>query len=194
MSSTRPQRPPTQFQVIRTYDSTPQNYLRIPGLVFDDTPALIPYDYRHALTFLQPTKFKLTLSWDEYFDHLQPFQDVASKLVDIFYACVDELRHGATVPEDGQAANWRAFFQRVLAAQGDVAEEAGLGYQDLMWIVFLYSRALVSTRTVIRRRDRTYWLKAEIHYFHDLLMEWVALLKERELKWTTIFGELFGAS
>ncbi|GKT88983.1 hypothetical protein Ct61P_06833 [Colletotrichum tofieldiae] len=76
-------------------DNQPQNYLRIPGLVFDDVPALIPQKHSAALKFLQPSEFELDMSYGEYYTLLEPFDRVAHKLVDVFDYCIQVLRHGA---------------------------------------------------------------------------------------------------
>ncbi|KAF9875301.1 hypothetical protein CkaCkLH20_07121 [Colletotrichum karsti] len=82
----------------QAYNIAPQTYLRIPGLIFDPVPILIPYPHRAALNFLKPSRFKLDLSWEEYYDLLQPFDDVAYKLTDVFEHCLDELKYSVPDP------------------------------------------------------------------------------------------------
>ncbi|KAK2033554.1 hypothetical protein LX32DRAFT_704203 [Colletotrichum zoysiae] len=183
----------------------PQNYLRIPGLVFDDVPALIPRQHSAALRFLQPSDFELDMSFGEYYTLLEPLDRVANKLVDVFDYCIQVLKHSTgpgtqssvTGPSAGRpvttpSALWDGFFDRVLDMLGHAAEKVGLCSLDVMWIVYLYTRAWENTSKTCMASERGYWCKANIHHLHDLLGEWHALLRRKGLAGNAIFCELFG--
>ncbi|KAK1580063.1 uncharacterized protein LY79DRAFT_318506 [Colletotrichum navitas] len=186
------------------YDEQPQNYLRIPGLVFDDVPALIPREHSAALRFLQPSDFELDMSFGEYYTLLEPLDRVANKLVDVFDYCIQVLRrstgpvaqcptgsstgHSISTP----SALWDGFFDQVLDMLGHAAEKVGLCSLDLMWIVYLYTRAWENTSKSYMARDGGYWRKANIHHLHDLLGEWYVMLRGKGIAANVIFGELFG--
>ncbi|GJC89391.1 hypothetical protein ColLi_12229 [Colletotrichum liriopes] len=190
-------------------DNQPQNYLRIPGLVFDDVPALIPQKHSAALKFLQPSDFELDMSYGEYYTLLEPFDRVAHKLVDVFDYCIQVLRHGAefvALPSQpagtysssqrsvsGRPAFWDGFYDQVLDHLGHTAEKVGLSSLDVMRIVYLYTRAWENTSRTYRANGKEYWHRANIHHFHDLLEEWYGMLRDKGLSWTVVFGELFGA-
>ncbi|GKT47599.1 uncharacterized protein ColSpa_07780 [Colletotrichum spaethianum] len=129
----------------------PQNYLRIPGLLFDNVPALIPQEHSAALKFLQPSDVDLGMSYGEYYTLLEPFDRVARKLVDVFDYCIQVLRHGAesvALPSHSTFTNsyshdsilvlpdfWDGFFDQVLDCLGHAGENVGLCSLDVMWIV-----------------------------------------------------------
>ncbi|KAI8268316.1 hypothetical protein K4K58_005454 [Colletotrichum sp. SAR11_239] len=146
--------PKSQTSAEFIYEFTPQSYLRIPGLRFDPIDQLIPYPHRAALEFLKPSRFKLDLPWEEYYDLLQPFDDVCFKLVDVLMYATDELRHnvpprikkvtaavGKTdVADETQVIkakaveveyDWNAFFERVLELLGPKGEEFGMCKVDI---------------------------------------------------------------
>ncbi|KAK1982386.1 hypothetical protein LZ30DRAFT_47297 [Colletotrichum cereale] len=189
-------------------DDQPQNYLRIPGLVFDDVPALIPREHSAALQFLQPSDFDLDMSYGEYYTLLEPLDRVANKLVDVFDYCIQVLRDStgpAPLPSQSAAAGpspgssisappalWEAFFDKVLDLLGHAAEKVGLCSLDVMWIVYLYTRAWENTSRTYMANERGYWRKANIHHLHDLLEEWYVMLRRKGLTGNVIFGELFG--
>ncbi|KAK2013550.1 hypothetical protein LZ32DRAFT_604343 [Colletotrichum eremochloae] len=184
----------------------PQNYLRIPGLVFDDVPALIPREHSAALRFLQPSDFELDMSFGEYYTLLEPFDRVANKLVDVFDYCIQVLNHstGPAVSQSSSAGSstghsisapsalWEGFFDQVLDMLGHAAEKVGLCSLDVMWIVYLYTRAWENTSKTYMANERVYWHRANIHHLHDLLEEWYAMLRRKGLTGNAIFGELFG--
>ncbi|OBR14727.1 hypothetical protein CH63R_03453 [Colletotrichum higginsianum IMI 349063] len=199
-------------------DVQPQNYLRIPGLVFDDVPALIPQAHSAALRFLQPADFDLGMSYGEYYELLEPFDRVAHRLVDVFDYCVQVFRRGPGVPTafstapysprsagaadsagenppaaGSAAAFWGEFFDRVLDHLGPTAEAVGLCSLDVMWIVHLYTRAWQGTGKARRAAGRAHWRRANIRHLHDLLEEWFGMLRARGVAWTDVFGELFEA-
>ncbi|WYZ41026.1 hypothetical protein EsH8_IV_001367 [Colletotrichum jinshuiense] len=187
----------------RAHDSRPQEYLRIPGLLFDDVPVLIPREHAAALRFLRPRGFDPGLSWERYYALLEPLDRVAHRLVDVFDYSVHELRHGGGGgggDDDGeraplrQPAFWDGFFERVLDRLGPAAEEVGMSSADVMWIVFLYTRAWETTPRAHRARWQGYWRRANIHHLHDLLREWTGMLRARRLPWSVVFGVLFGAA
>ncbi|KAL0932400.1 uncharacterized protein CTRU02_213353 [Colletotrichum truncatum] len=179
----------------QAYNLASQTYLRIPGILLDPIPILIPYVHRAALTFLKPSQFKLDRSWEEYYDVLQPFDDVAYKLVDVFEYCINELKYSVPAAEkqlSSEKPDWKAPFERVLDNLGSAAKGVGLRADDVMWIAFLYTRAYANTPKAFRVKDRKYWFKANIRYLHDLLAEWEVLLKEKGFEWPVIFSGLFG--
>ncbi|KAK1467543.1 NmrA family protein [Colletotrichum cuscutae] len=174
-------------------------------LTFDEIPGLIPPEHSAALYYLQPKDFNLNLSWGEYYRKLEPFDCVAKKLVDVFDYSIQELKEGIepkvmrlrhdTVGDDDpepDASFWDDFFERVLGNIGHEAEKFGMTSLDVMWIVYLYTSAWESTPLSYRAKQAGYWRKANIHYLHDLLPEWVEMLKTKKLKWATVFGVLFG--
>ncbi|KAF5521579.1 hypothetical protein CGCA056_v007567 [Colletotrichum aenigma] len=207
--------PKSQTSAEFIYEFTPQSYLRIPGLRFDPIDQLIPYPHRAALEFLKPSRFKLDLPWEEYYDLLQPFDDVCFKLVDVLMYAVDELRHnvpprvkkvtaavGKTdVADETQVVtktkaveveyDWNAFFERVLELLGPKGEEFGMCGKDVMWITMLYTRAYADSPAWLRKKDQGYYLKANIHYLHDLLGEWNMLVRQKGWKWEVIFFDVF---
>ncbi|KAL3300254.1 NmrA family protein [Colletotrichum asianum] len=207
--------PKSQTSAEFIYEFTPQSYLRIPGLRFDPIDQLIPYPHRAALEFLKPSRFKLDLPWEEYYDLLQPFDDVCFKLVDVLMYATDELRHnvpprikkvtaavGKTdVANETQVVtkakaveveyDWTAFFVRVLELLGPKGEEFGLCGKDVMWITMLYTRAYADSPAWLRKKDQGYYLKANIHYLHDLLGEWNMLVRQKGWKWEVIFFDVF---
>ncbi|KAK1990245.1 hypothetical protein LX36DRAFT_422888 [Colletotrichum falcatum] len=176
----------------------PQNYLRIPGLVFDDVPILIPREHSAALRFLQPSDFELDMSFGEYYTLLEPLDRVANKLVDVFDCCVQVLggpSSGAghcSASAPSAPPPWDGFFDRVLDRLGHAAERVGLCSIDVMWIVYLYTRAWEKTSKTYMADERAYWYRANIHHLHDLLEEWYVLLRRQGLTGDVIFGELFG--
>ncbi|GJD05273.1 hypothetical protein ColKHC_14098 [Colletotrichum higginsianum] len=183
-------------------DVQPQNYLRIPGLVFDDVPALIPQAHSAALRFLQPADFELGMSYGEYYELLEPFDRVAHRLVDVFDYCVQVFRRGPGVPTAFSTAPYSPrlssgilgeFFDRVLDHLGPTAEAVGLCSLDVMWIVHLYTRAWQGTGKARRAAGRAHWRRANIRHLHDLLEEWFGMLRARGVAWTDVFGELFEA-
>lgn len=198
----------------QTYNLTPQTYVRIPGLIFDPVPILIPHSHRAALDFLKPSGFRLDLSWRDYYEPLQPFDDVAFKLTDIFEYCIDEVKHN--VPDAAAAAaaradavqaeaetdesagkphkdtNWKALFERVLENLGPEGRRSGMSGEDVMWVAFLYTRAYDNTPAFVRGRDREHFLRANIHYLHDLLGEWQMVMRKRGLTWQVVFFDVFG--
>ncbi|KAK1676211.1 hypothetical protein BDP55DRAFT_714929 [Colletotrichum godetiae] len=165
MSSPPPSDESTRTDDELVYDikhlNEPQNYLRIPGVMFDEIPDLIPSEHSAALYYLQPKEFNLNLSWDD------------------------------SDPEPDPSF-WDEFFERVLANLGNEAEKFGMTSLDVMWIMYLYTRAWENTPLSLRTKQAGYWRNANLHYLHDLLPEWVGMLKTKKLKWTTVFGELFG--
>ncbi|KAJ0166495.1 hypothetical protein CTA2_7093 [Colletotrichum tanaceti] len=200
-------------------DVQPQNYLRIPGLVFDDVPELIPQAHSAALRFLQPADFDLDLSYGEYHELLEPLDRVAHRLVDVFDYCVQVFRRGPGVPSafstapssprpaaddsawrpsaagssSAAAVFWGGFFDRVLEHLGPAAEAVGLCSLDVMWIVHLYTRAWEGTGKARRAAGQAHWRRANIRHLHDLLAEWSGMLRASGVAWTDVFGELFGA-
>lgn len=183
----------------------PQDYLRVPGLIFDEVPSLIPPEHSAALCYLQPKDFSLNLPWAEYYKKLESFDCVAKKLVDVFDYSIQELkrgiepkvmrvRHGAVGDDDPEPdpSFWDEFFERVLGSLGHEAEKFGMTSLDVMWIVYLYTNAWECTPLSWRTKQAGYWRKANLHHLHDLLSEWVEMLKTKKLRWTTVFGELFG--
>ncbi|KXH28302.1 NmrA family protein [Colletotrichum salicis] len=200
--------PDNEFVYNPKHLNEPQNYLRIPGVMFDEVPDLIPSEHSAALYYLQPKEFNLNLSWGEYYRKLEPFDCVAKKLVDIFDYSIQELKRGTepkvtsvrqtTIGHEDDSdpepdpSFWDEFFERVLANLGNEAERFGMTSLDVMWIVYLYTRAWENTPLSLRTKQAGYWRNANLHYLHDLLPEWVEMFKTKKLKWTTVFGELFG--
>ncbi|TDZ34844.1 hypothetical protein C8035_v010281 [Colletotrichum spinosum] len=177
----------------RSYSTKPQEYLRIPGLTFDQVPLLIPYTHRAALTYLQPRNASLHLSHRQYYDLLTPFYEVASRVVDVFHLCSDAVTHDCPQPRTGEStADFGPLFERVREDLGRNARLAGMKGADVMWIAYMYTQAWESTPTLTKGRDREYWKRGDIHQLHDLLRDWSALLRRRGLQWTDVFGALFG--
>ncbi|UQC79145.1 NmrA family protein [Colletotrichum lupini] len=148
--------------------------LSLNSLTFDEIPGLIPPEHSAALYYLQPKDFNLNLSW-------------AKKLVDVFDYSIQELKEGIepkvmrlrhdTVGDDDpepDASFWDDFFERVLGNLGHEAEKFGMTSLDVI------------------NQKAGYWRKANLHHLHDLLPEWVEMLKTKKLRWTNVFGELFG--
>ncbi|OHW89486.1 hypothetical protein CSPAE12_11942 [Colletotrichum incanum] len=130
-------------------DGQPQNYLRIPGLVFDDVPALIPQEHSAALKFLQPSDFDLGMSYGEYYALLEPFDRVAHKLVDVFDYCIQVLRQSTdfvALPSQPTgtysssqhfvsvlSAFWGGFYDQVLDHLGHSVEKV-VGFGELFGV------------------------------------------------------------